>query len=313
MYLTRVSLSNAPAATLAWTITAVGIGHYENFPVASILCPPRLRDPIRSIYAFARTADDIADEGDADAAQRLRALARYRAALHQVAQHLDAEAPVAASAAVQWSGVFRPLARVLREFRLPVSQLDALLDAFAQDVANPRYDTRAQLLDYCERSANPVGRLLLHLYGVDDEASLRASDAICTALQLINFWQDLSIDLPRGRVYLPQEDCRRFGVSAQQLGTGSDDAGARALVADLVLWAGSTMARGATLPPRIPGRAGWELRLVMLGGWRILEKIRAMGFRSHVRRPTLSALDGPRLLWRAARFSPRSFRPDRLQ
>lgn len=284
----------------------VGIGHYENFPVASWLCPPELRDAIRSIYAFARTADDIADEGDALPAERLARLGRYRQAL------VDATSRSSAPPANEWPMVFAALAHQIRQRDLPVAQLHALLDAFEQDARNPRYATREDLLDYCSRSANPIGRLLLHLYGIHDPDALRASDAICSALQLINFWQDLSVDLPRGRVYLPEADCRTFRVSARQLAEPAHDAAARALVADLARWAARMMASGATLPMKVPGRAGWELRAVMHGGWRILEKIAAMQFRAFAVRPHIAAADAMPLAWRTLWFSPRQFRPDAL-
>lgn len=293
----------------------MGIGHYENFPVASFLCPPRLRAPIRAIYAFARTADDLADEGDEAPQVRLAALARYRHALNVTASnaHLGATSPLDTG----WPTVFVPLRAALASHGLPVVLLLALLDAFEQDVQNPAYESRAQLLAYCSRSANPIGRLLLHLYGIDDERSLAQSDAICTALQLINFWQDLSVDLPRGRNYIPRADAHRHAVDVQQLPTACADpsrcAGARALVRELVHWAASTLAQGATLPLRIPGRAGWELRLVMQGGWRILERIAGMDYGTCVRRPRLTARDAPLLLWRAGRHSPGQFASTQLR
>jgi len=176
----------------------VSVNHYENFPVASVLCPKSLRPPVTAIYWFARVADDIADEGDAPVEQRRAELAAYRAELARVAA---GETP-----APRWSHVFTPLAKAIREHALPPKLLDDLLDAFMQDTGNPLYPDRATLLDYCRRSANPIGRLLLHLYGIRDETALVRSDLICSALQLINFWQDLSVDLPRGRCYLPQKD-----------------------------------------------------------------------------------------------------------
>ena len=174
--------------------------HYENFPVASWLCPPRLRPPIAAIYHFARTADVIADEGDAGPTPRLADLRDFRAELAVAARGT-------VDPASRWPDVFGPLAHAMRTFALPEALLADLLDAFAQDIAHTRdrrwYADRAGLLDYCRRSANPIGRLLLHLYGVDDAPSLERSDAICSALQLINFWQDPSVDLPRGRFYFP--------------------------------------------------------------------------------------------------------------
>ena len=271
---------------------AVSIEHYENFPVASWLCPPALRPAIMAIYGFARTADDLADEGDTSAGQRLRDLADYRADLRAVAA---GRAP-----SPRWAArVFAPLARAIAEHRLPLPLLEDLLDAFEQDLVKTDYATRAELLDYCRRSANPVGRLLLHLYGINDADALRQSDAICSALQLINFWQDFTVDGPRGRIYAPLEDRRRHGVEGQGLLSLRDSPAARALIAELCAWARALMADGAPLVHRIPGRAGWELRLVVQGGLRILDRLQAMRFAALLRRPTVGAADAPLLLWRA--------------
>jgi squalene synthase HpnC len=196
----------------------VSVNHYENFPVASLLCPARLRPAVAAIYWFARTADDLADEGDPDAATRLADLAAYR---DDLAAAVAGRAP-----SPRWPGVFEPLARVIAQFRLPTALLADLLSAFEQDVVKQRYADRAELLDYCRRSANPVGRLLLHLYGVDDAASLARSDAICSALQLANFWQDLSVDTSRGPLYVPLADCRRHGVAPDALLARHDSAAA---------------------------------------------------------------------------------------
>ena len=273
----------------------MSVDHYENFPVASILCPPALRPAVQAIYWFARTADDIADEGNAAPAQRLADLAAYREDLSRVTRGQTASA--------RWRHVFVPLARMIETHRLPSPLLADLLSAFEQDVTVHRYANRADLLDYCRRSANPVGRLLLHLYGIADASSQARSDAICTALQLINFWQDLSIDLPRGRVYVPLQDAVRHGVSEASLMARHDDSAARALVAELCEWARGLMLDGAPLVQAVPGRAGWELRLVVQGGLRIAEKIAAMQFGSLSQRPRLTALDGSRLLWRAWRMT----------
>jgi squalene synthase HpnC len=274
------------------------ITHYENFPVASLLCPPHLRAPIAAIYAFARTADDLADEGDASTAQRLADLAAYRADLHAIA------AGTAPSA--RWASVFVPLAPVLRQTQLPVPLLDDLLSAFAQDVrktaAAAGYADRAELLDYCRRSANPVGRLLLHLYGVNSPEALQESDAICTALQLINFWQDLSVDIPRGRFYLPDADCATHGVQRADLLPLHSTPNTTELIAASADWARATMLKGAKLVHRLPGRAGWELRLVVQGGLRILDKIDAPRGASLHTRPRIRAWDGPLMLARALRM-----------
>jgi squalene synthase HpnC len=267
----------------------LSVDHYENFPVASVLCPPALRPAVVAVYHFARTADDLADEGDAPTADRLLALQAYRADL---AATVAGQPPSA-----RWPQVFGPLAREMH--RLEAALLHDLLDAFEQDLAPPRYRDRAHLLDYCRRSANPVGRLLLGLYGVGDAVSLRRSDAICSALQLINFWQDFTRDGPNGRLYVPQTDLDRHGVTADDVLACRDSPAARALIADLCLWARRLMQDGAPLALTLPGRAGWELRLVVQGGLRILDKIEAGGHDSLCRRPAIRVSDGPRLVWRA--------------
>jgi squalene synthase HpnC len=286
-----------PAAAAAPT-------HYENFPVASWLCPPRLRPPIAAIYAFARTADDIADEGVAAAAQRLEDLHAFRAELAAAAR--------GAAPSPRWPEVFGPLAKAMRDFALPESLLADLLSAFMQDIEKTRdaagYADRAELLDYCRRSANPIGRLLLHLYGVDDARALARSDAICSALQLINFWQDLSVDLPRGRHYLPAAEVAAHGLAAEDfrgfrpLAPAAPPPSALALVSAQVAWARDLMNQGAPLVHRLPGRAGWELRLVVQGGLRILDKIEALGFDTWSQRPTIGKADAPLLAWRALRM-----------
>ncbi len=269
--------------------------HYENFPVASWLCPPKLRAPIAAIYEFARTADDIADEGQAPAPQRLDDLAAYRADLAAVA---GAQTP-----STRWPEVFAPLRAVIQEFKLPVPLLADLLSAFEQDVTKSRdragYADRDELLDYCRRSANPVGRLLLHLYGVRDASALVRSDRICTALQLINFWQDLGLDIARGRFYLPHQDCAVHGVAQEDLLALRQTPSVTKLIAFHVDLARSTMLKGSELVHQVPGRAGWELRLVIQGGLRILDKIEAMNFATLHKRPKLSARDAPAMLWRS--------------
>jgi hydroxysqualene synthase len=268
-----------------------GVSHYENFPVASLLCPPRLRPPIAAIYWFARTADDIADEGDAAPQVRLADLAAYRADLMATAAGLPPSP--------RWSAIFEQLKPQLARFELPVNLLADLLSAFEQDAVKQRYADQAELLDYCKRSANPVGRLLLHLYGVQDAASLRMSDEICTALQLINFWQDLGVDIPRGRIYLPIDAWARHGVNEAQLLALQARPSATGLIAEHVHAARALMLSGAPLAKRIPGRGGWELRLVVQGGLRILDKIESQGFNTLQRRPRLNPWDIVVMGWRA--------------
>jgi squalene synthase HpnC len=274
----------------------VSVDHYENFPVASWLCPPPLRPAVAAIYWFARTADDLADEGDAPAAARLADLAAFRNDLAAIYAGQDCSG--------RWRSVFGPLADAIRRHALPQPLLADLLSAFEQDVVKQRYADRAEVLDYCRRSANPVGRLLLHLYAIDAPAALARSDAVCTALQLANFWQDLGIDVRRGRLYLPMADCEHHGVDPGDVLAGRDSPALRRLVADEVCWARSLMEEGSPLVHEVPGRAGLELRLVVQGGLRILEKIERIDHAVIARRPRLRAGDTLPLLWRAWRMRP---------
>jgi len=277
-------------------VAAAPVTHYENFPVASLLCPPRLRPAVAAIYHFARTADDLADEGTADAAARLADLQAYRA-------ELLAAARTPGQASGRWVQVFAPLGQVIASHQLPLGLLTDLLDAFEQDVRytaqQRRYADDAELLDYCRRSANPIGRLLLHLYGINDALSLAQSDAICTALQLINFWQDVSVDVPRGRWYPSVAAMARFDVSEADLQPASASPNAALLIAAYASTARAEMLKGLQLPLRLPGRIGWELRLVVQGGLRILDKIEALHFVTWHTRPTLTRWDAPLILWRA--------------
>ena len=266
------------------------VGHYENFPVASALTPPAIRPAVVAIYRFARTADDLADEGDAPAEQRRRDLLAYRADLQAVAS--------GAAPSARWAAVFQPLAAAIARHRLPVPLLDDLLDAFLQDVDTVRYADRAALLDYCRRSANPVGRLLLHLHGIDDTAALARSDAICTALQLANFWQDLGRDVRQGRLYIPEADCRAAGLDPESIAAGHDTPAVRALVRREAAWARETMQAGAPLVHTLPGRSGLELRFVVQGGLRILERIDRLDGGTLLTRPVLGWRDAPTLLRR---------------
>ena len=268
-----------------------GVSHYENFPVASVLCPPRLRPAIAAIYGFARTADDIADEGDALPPTRLADLAAFRADLMATVNGLPPSA--------RWAGVFERLGPVITQFGLPVNLLTGLLSAFEQDVVKQRYASQHELLDYCRHSANPVGRLLLHLYGVGDAASLAQSDCICSALQLINFWQDLSVDIPRGRLYLPADALAAHGVTEMQMMALEDSPNAINLIAECVRSERARMLKGSNLVKKVPGRGGWELRLVVQGGLRILDKIESQGFNTLRQRPKLGRWDVAVMGWRA--------------
>ena len=257
----------------------MSIGHYENFPVASLLLPARLREPVEVIYRFARGADDIADEGDDPPEVRLAKLRGYR-------RRLDAPSEVA---------------DLIRQHALPVGLFEDLLDAFAQDVTKKRYADFAEVLDYCRRSANPVGRLLLHLFKRTSESDLRRSDAICSALQLVNFWQDVDVDYAKDRrIYLPQDEMARFGVSEGHLQQKTADESWRKLMAFQVERARQLMLEGAPLGRDLPGRVGLEIRATVQGGLRVLEKIRGVQYDVFGRRPVLRWFDWPLLMLRAA-------------
>jgi phytoene synthase len=267
----------------------MAVRHYENFPVASLLLPAPLREPIEVIYRFARSADDFADEGSDPADIRLEKLNRYRAGLERVARGMPAE-----------DALFRDVAGIIRAHGLPLALFTDLLDAFSQDVVKKRYASFAEVSDYCRRSANPVGRLLLHLFNRTAEAELRASDAICSALQLVNFWQDVDIDYRRdNRIYLPQDEMARHGVTERHLAERRCDAAWQDLMRFQVERSREMMLSGAPLGRTLPGRIGLEIRATIQGGLRILDKIEAAGYDVFRRRPVLNALDWPLLLLRA--------------
>ena len=266
----------------------MSVGHYENFPVASVLLPPRLRHPIGVIYRFARSADDFADEGDLPPHERLALLNAYRQELAKMERREASSHPL-----------FVDLRNVVGKHALPLQLFYDLLDAFSQDVVKPRYADLPELLDYSRRSANPVGRLLLHLYRETSAENLACSDAICSALQLINFWQDVAIDWRKNRVYLPQDTLARFGVTEQQIACGDTGGQWREMIAFEVKRTREMINSGAPLALRLPGRIGLELRLVVQGGLRILEKIDAVQGDVFRHRPVLGTLDWPLLFCRA--------------
>lgn len=275
--------------------SAVSPDHYENFPVASLLLPAALRPAVAAIYAFARSADDFADEGDLPAEARLRQLGVYQAELDRIGRGEPTEHPI-----------FLRLRPHIERHGLPLQLFRDLLDAFAQDVVKDRYASFAELMDYCRRSADPVGRLLLHLFGAATPENLRRSDAICSALQLINHWQDVGIDLakgPHGRIYLPQDELARFGVTEEALRRRACDEAFRALMQFQVGRARALMLEGAPLGRALPGRhffrIGLEIRVIVAGGLAILDKIEAAGYDVFNRRPVLQGLDWPRLLVKA--------------
>jgi len=264
------------------------VDHYENFPVASILLPARLRRPIATIYRFARGADDIADEGEASDDERLQGLAAYREELDRIAA---GKPPADAS--------FAELGKVIRSWNLPLQLFRDLLDAFAQDVVRKRYDDYPQLLDYCRRSANPVGRLLVQLADRASDDNLRRSDCICSALQLINFWQDIAIDWQKRRIYLPQDDLIRFGIDEAQFDGFRWSKQWAALLEFQTNRARALMLEGAPLVHQLPGRLGWEIRLTVQGGLAILDQIDRVRGDVFAHRPLLRRADWLRMGGRA--------------
>ncbi|MDR1312066.1 MAG: squalene synthase HpnC [Burkholderiaceae bacterium] len=266
----------------------MSVSHYENFPVASFLLPARLRRPVESIYAFARAADDIADEGDASPETRQQRLDAYRAQLDRIAR---AESPDGA--------LFASLQQTIFQHHLPLTPFYDLLSAFRQDTHTPRYTTYDALLDYCRRSANPIGLLMLSLYSAATAENIRMSDAICTALQLVNFWQDVAVDREKNRVYIPQEDMARFGVTDEMIAKAVSNAAWRQLMQFQTDRTRQLMLSGAPLSRRLPGRIGWELRLVVQGGLCILRRLEHIEFDMFRKRPTLRYRDWLGMAWRS--------------
>lgn len=267
----------------------MAVDHYENFPVASILLPRRLRRAVEIIYNFARQADDFADEGDLPDAERLAKLAEFRVELKRIEKN---ESPQ--------TQLFRDLAGIIQQYHLPIQLLHDLLDAFSQDVVKKRYANFDEVLDYCRRSANPVGRLLLHLYDEATPQNLIYSDAICTSLQIINFWQDVAKDHAIGRIYLPQDEMTRFGVTEENIIAGHVDAAWQELMQFQVQRARALMKSGAPLGTILGGRIGLEMRLIIAGGNRILSKLENADYDMFRKRPVLRPYDWVIMLFKSA-------------
>ena len=267
------------------------VDHYENFPVASWLLPARLRRPIEVIYAFARSADDFADEGDWPNEQRLAWLGAYDRELETISAGGTPETPL-----------FQDLAQVITEHRLPIRLFHDLVDAFRQDVTQTRYADFAELMNYCRRSADPIGRLLLHLNRADSDQNLRWSDAICSALQLINHWQDVAVDWRKnqnspqpGRVYLPQDDLARFGLCDSDIANATQKPEWSAMMRFQTDRARALLYAGQPLTKVLPGRFGMELRAVVAGGACILDKIDAAQGDVFRHRPKVTRWDWMRI------------------
>ena len=275
--------------------------HYENFPVASYLLPPAMRPHIAAIYAFARTADDFADDPGIPDEDRLRLLDDWRARLERAVGGGPAD-PGTDDAAL----IFLALSQTIRACRLPISLFLDLLSAFRQDVLQDRYATWSDVLDYCRRSANPVGRLVLRVAGRASPELDARSDDVCTALQLTNFWQDLERDWRIGRVYVPEADRIRAGAREEDLAAGRMTAEWREVMAEMVQRTRALFTSGRAVCDGVEGRLRWELRLTWLGASRILDRLERSGYDIFRHRPTLAAADAPGLIWQAITWRSRS-------
>jgi squalene synthase HpnC len=261
-----------------------------------------MRPHIAAIYSFARTADDFADEGDRPAAERLALLDdwgdRLRASSGVIAA--DHPNPESRNPNPESDAVFLALGHTINVCSLPVGLLEDLLSAFRQDVVTKRYSSWAEVMDYCRRSANPVGRLVLRVAGIADERLDRASDAVCTALQLTNFWQDLERDWQKGRLYVPRDQCERFGAREDDLDARAMSPAWRAVLSDMAARTRRLFTEGRGVCDGVGGRLRYELRLTWLGGMRILDRLEHGGFDVFTARPALRRSDVPALLWGAA-------------
>ena len=294
-----MSLWPEPLARAYEACEALARSHYENFPVASRLLPPAMRPHVAAVYAFARVADDIADEGAAPAAERLARLRAWQDRLHGAANGSGG-----ASAPGDREGlIVAALGHSIRTLDLPVSLFDDLLSAFGQDTMTPRYDSWSDVLDYCRRSANPIGRLVLRIAGYRDESLDRSSDAFCTALQLTNFWQDFGRDWRAGRLYVPREIWTSCGAVEADLDGGRMTPAWMRAMARCIELTRPLFAGGRAVCDGVRGRLRLELRFTWLGGTRILERVERDESRLLDRRPTLGAADVPALVWRAARWT----------
>ena len=277
---------------------ALASEHYENFPVASWLLPGAMRPHIAAVYAWARVADDIADEGSAPAEERLKQLDAWKRRLHAAIAVEAASAPPHAHEDL----IVIALAHSVRTLDLPVTLFDDLVSAFAQDTMTTRYDSWTDVFDYCRRSANPVGRVVLRIAGYRSDTLDRSSDALCTALQLANFWQDFGRDWRAGRLYVPREVQRACGADELTLSRGGfDEAWARA-IGVCVEVTDDLFARGRAVCDGVRGRLRYELRFTWLGGQRILERVDRARASLLSYRPTLGVADAPALVWRALRW-----------
>jgi hydroxysqualene synthase len=265
--------------------------HYENFPVASLLLPAGMRRHVAALYAFARAADDFADEGNLAVAERLQLLDGWQQRLHEAARSALPGAPRQPGEPADTPNIFLALGESIRSLSLPVKYFDVLLSAFRQDVTVTRYRTWDDMMQYCQRSANPVGRLVLRIAGYDNANLDAASDAMCAALQLTNFWQDLKIDFDRGRIYLPEDERQRHGALERDLAAGNITVEWQRALSTATARTRLLFDEGRYVCDGVRGRFRYELRATWLGGIRILDRLERSGFDVVGRRPTLGVGD----------------------
>lgn len=289
-------VDDVPIARAYAVCEALARSHYENFPVASRLLPARMRPHVAAVYAFARAADDFADEGDVHPSVRRERVDAWRTRLR------EAMSSGALPAATTDDLIFVALHHSIRAHDLPVALFEDLLSAFEQDTMTFRYATWDDVLDYCRRSANPVGRLVLRIAGYRSDALDQSSDALCSALQLANFWQDFGRDWRAGRLYVPREVQAAHGALESDLAAGRMTPAWTAAILDCVVFTDRLFAAGRAVCDGVSGRLKLELRLTWLGGRRILRRVSASASAALHERPTLSAADVPALLWKAARW-----------
>jgi hydroxysqualene synthase len=278
--------------------------HYENFPVASRLVPRRMRHHVAAVYAFARAADDFADEGTRAVAERHRLLDGWLCRLRDAVSREDMPSrPIGAGEPANTREIFIALGATIRDKQLPPGLFEDLLSAFRQDVTVTRYASWTDVMDYCRRSANPVGRLVLRIADYHDGTFDAWSDRICTALQLTNFWQDLKIDFDRGRVYIPEDEMRAHGASPSELASSKMTQAWTRVMAAAVARTRALFREGLPLCDAIRGRLKYELRATWLGGARILDRLEASEYDMIHCRPSLGASDAPWLVWRMLSWS----------
>jgi squalene synthase HpnC len=278
--------------------------HYENFPVASLLLPASMRRHVAAVYAFARVADDFADEGTLSVADRHRLLDGWLRRLRTAPDETAGGAGADTGEPAEVPQIFLALGATIRDKQLPLVLFEDLLSAFRQDVAVTRYATWDDVLDYSRRSANPVGRLVLRIAGHQDPRLDAWSDAICTALQLANFWQDLGVDFSRGRIYVPQADMSAHAATEADLARGATSEAWKRVLALVVSRTRELFTAGRPLCGALHGRLRFQLRATWLGGTRILNRIEEADFDVVGHRPSLGAGDLPWLTWQLVSWVP---------